>query len=114
MPVAISSRYAEGHYTAAFPNPRQYAEQRLAQGGYLGPVSATYPVIIRTTVVQSTVSKAYVWRQGDRWDLVAERLGIPKTDWWVLLDANPQIEFPLALAPGDVVNIPDSFQRRNT
>ena len=114
MPVSISSRYADGHYTRAFPNPRKYAQQRGSKGGYLGPVDATYPVIVRTTVVQSDIGSSYVWVQGDRWDLVAERLGIPKNDWWILLDANPGIEFPLAMQPGDVINIPDVFRRRNT
>lgn len=113
MSVSISSRYADGHYTRSFPNPRRYAQQRYSQGGYLGPVDATHPVILRTTIIQSSIGRSYRWVQGDRWDMVAERLGIPKTDWWILLDANPQIEFPMAMRPGDIVNVPDAFRRQN-
>ena len=114
MAISLNSRYASGHVTRAFPDPRRYKTQSEARGGYLGPVSSIIPVVVRTTKETTPVSATYVWKQGDRWDLVAERFGLPRTDWWVLLDVNPHLEFPCAMRPGTYVNIPTSVRRRVT
>lgn len=114
MAVSLDSRYADGHYSRNFPDPRKFRTTRDSKGGYLGPTEAVVPVVLRNSRATSTVSNGYVWTVGDRWDTVAERFGIPKTDWWILLDVNPHIEFPLAMRPGMVINIPDTVRRRQT
>ena len=103
MNIPLASRYADGHYSRSFPNPRATTKNQ-----------DVIPVVVRSTTSASPVSKGYVWKYGDRWDLVASLFGIPKSDWWVLLDVNPQIEFPFAMTPGDVINIPDSVRRRTS
>ena len=112
MTVNLSSRYASGHYTRQFPNPRRYRKDRDNQGGYLGDTRESIPVLLRTTKSISSVSTVYIWGEGDRWDRVAQQFGIPRSDWWQIMDANPQIEFLLSLRPGDPINIPDSVRRR--
>lgn len=112
MGVSLNSRYANGHFSRSFPDPRRFRRDRESRGGFLGPVQEVTPVVIRTTTKPTRVSSVYVWRRGDRWDTVADKFGIPRTDWWVILDANPQIEFPLSVRPGEYINIPDSLRRR--
>lgn len=97
--ITLGSRYADGHYTESVPSPR---------GDGTSP-----PIILRTSRHYSPVSTIYTWTVGDRWDTVASRFGIPRGDWWMVLDANPQIDFPHTLRPGDTINIPDYVRRRN-
>lgn len=111
MTVGLTSRYADGHYSRNFPDPRRYAETRFSRGGFLGPYKQSVPVIVRTTKSPATVASYYIWSTGDRWDLVAARLGIPKTEWWRILDCNPHIEFPTSVKVGDVIAIPSEVPR---
>ena len=48
----------------------------------------------------------WFWRDGDRLDLLAEQFYGKSTEWWRLLDANPEIVDPAILAPGTRVRIP--------
>lgn len=105
MTISLDSRYANGHYTRSLPNPRK---------SRLGHPADSPPVVLRAGKPRSTgASVGYIWTVGDRWDNIADMFGIPKTDWWMLMDANPQIEFPFAMQPGMVINIPDTVRRRN-
>jgi hypothetical protein len=48
----------------------------------------------------------YKWRPGDRIDWVASSLGIPRLQWWKVMDANPDLRSPTMIQPGQVIRIP--------
>jgi len=48
----------------------------------------------------------YMWREGDRIDLVASRLLGDPSLWWYLMDANPTVRDALAIIPGTVLKVP--------
>ena len=50
----------------------------------------------------------YRWKAGDRIDILAGALGIPRLKWWQILDANPEIRSPTLIRPGDVIKVPRS------
>lgn len=104
MSIDLSSRYAQGHYTSSYPNPR--LEQKYKHSTLSPSTVMSIPVVIRGAHPGHLVDTVYVWREGDRWDTVAFLMGIPKTEWWKILDANPHIEFPTSVRPGDVLNVP--------
>lgn len=103
MSINLSSRYSTGHFSRDYPDPRAAAQ--LKARGYTGTVPSSTPIIQRN-FDRPRSDSVYYWVEGDRWDVVAARAGIPKADWWKILDANPQIEFPLTMQPGDPVRIP--------
>lgn len=47
----------------------------------------------------------YLWQQGDRIDIVAQRY-TDAVQWWRLLDVNPEITDPMNIAPGTYIRIP--------
>lgn len=100
MPVDLNSRYADGHFENFYQNPR------TINSSYTGVRRASTPLLLRQPLPKYYVDSVYQWTAGDRWDTVAQRLGIPKTDWWRILDVNPQIEFPTNVRPGDYINVP--------
>lgn len=104
MSINLNSRYASGHVERYYPDPRREAE--LKRSLYVGPRRPSTPVVLRDSKVMYPVDSVYIWVSGDRWDTVAAKLGIPKTEWWKILDANPQIEFPTAIRPGMFINVP--------
>jgi hypothetical protein len=53
-----------------------------------------------------TPSRRYVWRAGDRLDLLAAREFGDPGDWWRALDANLAVLNPLDLVPGVKVGLP--------
>lgn len=91
MSIPLTSRYAAGHVYLSTESPRN-------KDGVDVPV-----VLRRPSQFRPNVDSVYRWVSGDRWDTVAEKLGLPKADWWKLLDANPHIEFPTSMRPGDPV-----------
>ena len=53
--------------------------------------------------------RKYIWKQFDRWDLLAATyLGGDGSNWHLLLDMNPEIQDPHMVDPGTVVRIPDA------
>ena len=86
--------------------------QSRYQSGVLTRVansSGTYNLsVLRTTPAVSTNYKLYVWKEGDRPDIVAAKeLGNP-TLWWAIFDINPELIYPLGIPAGTVVRIPNS------
>lgn len=69
--------------------------------------AGTYNVsVFRTTPAQFQNFTLYIWKSGDRPDLVAYReLGNSEL-WWAIFDINPEIIYPLKITPGTVVRIP--------
>lgn len=48
----------------------------------------------------------HTWKQSDRLDrLAAEKLGHPRL-WWKIMDANPMIQNPSDIRPGQQIRIP--------
>lgn len=67
----------------------------------------TRPTIMpRSTVSRSLVVSDYIWRSGDRVDLIAARYYGDEMLWWVLADANPQILDWTSVSEGTIVRIP--------
>lgn len=60
----------------------------------------------RTPAAQTLLVTDYVWRDGDRVDLIAARNYGDETMWWVLADANPQVLDWTAVPTGTIVRIP--------
>ncbi len=49
----------------------------------------------------------YEWVEGDRIDMVAEKVYGGGNFWWKILDANPEILNPVTIAPGTLLRIPN-------
>lgn len=48
----------------------------------------------------------YTWKTSDRLDRIAAKyLGDPK-DWWKIMDANPMVQDPYDIRPGQQIRIP--------
>lgn len=58
--------------------------------------------------IRSTKNKYRTYRvkAGDRIDTIAHQAFGDANRWWEIADLNPQIKFPLAITPGDVLRIP--------
>lgn len=84
-------------------------QSRYTQGNLLRMPNGegTYNIsVLRTVSRQAQPFVLYVWKSGDRPDLVAaQKLGNPSL-WWAIFDLNPEIINPLNVTPGTVVRIP--------
>lgn len=80
----------------------------------------TYVLNSRTNVPVATVlrqiefpeedlqyGRVYKWRDGDRLDDVAQRLLGDSSEWWRILDANPDVTNPLGIKPGTSLRVPE-------
>lgn len=67
--------------------------------------SETRPTVLRRhTPLSST--RTYVWRSGDRLDILSDKLMGSPALWWMIMDANPGIIEPNSIRPGTVLRIP--------
>jgi len=48
----------------------------------------------------------YQVKQGETIDLLAQRFYGDEGLWWRILDANPEVIYPLDIKPGEVLNLP--------
>lgn len=48
----------------------------------------------------------YVWRDGDRLDNIAQSNYRSPYSWWVIAEANPEIEDVLNITPGTTIRVP--------
>jgi nucleoid-associated protein YgaU len=48
----------------------------------------------------------YVWQDGDRLDNIAQSNYRSPYSWWVIAEANPEIEDVLNITPGTVIRVP--------
>ena len=61
---------------------------------------------IRRRLTFVDTSDYYVFTQGDRLDLLANKFYEDRQLWWVFLEANPQFRTGLEITPGTVLIIP--------
>lgn len=84
---------------------RTYGVQLLATPGAVDPK----PTLVPPSEVEKVVNFSYyVWRQGDRIDLLAYLLLGDDTSWWMIADANPEILAWADVPYGTVIRIPDA------
>lgn len=55
----------------------------------------------------STPPRQYMVKETDNIQLLAYRSLQDPTQWWVVADANPHIRYPMDLAMGNLVHIPE-------
>ena len=91
MTILIQSRYnAQGASVVRMPN---------SEGTY-------NLTALRTVPASNSPYALYVWKAGDRPDLVAyEKLGNAAL-WWSIFDINPELIYPLNIPAGTAVRIP--------
>lgn len=90
-----------------------YASSRYADPATTRDVMLVQPagtqlrtLIRRPRVTGQIKVVTYVWRAGDRIDRLAQQfLGDPGK-WWQIMDINPELPNPAAIAPGTVLRIP--------
>lgn len=98
----LNSRYASGYVPSPpFPDIRN-SEQRSVPGPDL---------VIRAWANVDVTNAIYFWQDGDRLDRLAEYFGLPRLSWYMILDANPHVEFPTDIKPGTPLRIPASASR---
>lgn len=59
------------------------------------------------TAQLSTPPRQYMVKVTDNIQLLAYRALQDPTQWWTLADANPHIRYPMDLAMGDLIHIPE-------
>lgn len=65
----------------------------------------TRPTVLRP-YRRRRAEKFYIWRSGDRMDILSQqRYGRPDR-WWQIMDANPGIIDPNSIRPGTVLRVP--------
>lgn len=69
-------------------------------------VQATRATIFRSPRPQSDYYRIYKWKDGDRLDLLANAYYESPSEWWRIIDANPEILDPTSIKPGQTLRIP--------
>jgi len=87
-------------------NNSRYATQmpNLSYDSRTGGV--TYSVFRNPLVTSAQEYGTYLWKQSDRWDLLAMNYFGNPQQWHALVDANPHIQDPHMVEPGTVIRIP--------
>lgn len=91
----LNSRYADG----TVPSPPIHDLRNMEQ-------EVPGPDLVLRTWTSSATRNLYYWQDGDRLDTLAEYFGFPRTSWYLILDANPHIEFPTNIKPGTPIWLP--------
>lgn len=92
--IYLSSRYADSDVTYIL-NPRN----SVSTASVLRDAPALDP--------EQSYRRVYLWRDGDRLDDVAQRVLGDSSEWWRILDANPDVLNPLAIRPGTFLVVPE-------
>lgn len=58
------------------------------------------PTVFRTVVPQAGYSSMYLWREGDRVDMLGKRVEDKSHLWWRVFDRNREYIDPLMVPPG--------------
>lgn len=88
-----------------------YADSRYADGRVFKAMDS------RTEKAQITVLRSYpnlqsnyytmTWREGDRIDVIAQKLYASSDKWHHIMDYNPEIVDPNGIAPGTLIRVPN-------
>lgn len=92
--IYLSSRYADSEVTYIL-NSRT------------GTPTASVLRTIPDAAVEYSYGRLYRWRDGDRLDDLAQRILGDSSQWWRILDVNPEITNPLAILPGTSLRLPE-------
>ena len=93
MAVYRNSRYYEGD------------AQRIKNkttGLYNWTVYRGFPEARRVSYIE------YTWVDGDRLDYLASVYLADARRWWEIMDINPEVTNPFAIAPGTIIRVPRS------
>jgi hypothetical protein len=82
----LSSRYKDGD-----------VRTEQVAGGIVYSVARNFPA--------SSDYVLYQWETGDRIDILAEEMGIPRSRWWEIMDDNPVLRCPTMIQPGSSIRI---------
>lgn len=88
---------ADSRYVAEMPLPA--FDTRRSRG------TITYAVF-RVPAPNTSTFSTHLWKESDRWDLLAATYLGNVTLWHVLVDMNPHIQDPHSVDPGTVIRIP--------
>ena len=66
----------------------------------------TRKTVYRKWPTSVTSFSIYVWQDGDRLDLVANRFYNRPEVWWQIMDYNPEIVDPTSIQPGTEIRLP--------
>lgn len=65
------------------------------------------PVVDYVFATLGTLTWAdYVWRDGDRLEKVSQDFYSTPHSWWIIAEANPEIEDSLNIPPGRTIRVP--------
>lgn len=88
-----------------------YADSRYADGRVFKAMDS------RTEKAQITVLRKYLnlqsnyytmtWREGDRIDVIAQKIYGSSDYWHFIMDYNPEIVDPNGIAPGTLIRVPN-------
>jgi phage tail protein X len=89
-----------------------YADSRYADGRIFKASDS------RTQKAQVTVLRSYpilesdyytmTWQEGDRIDVIAQRVYASSSKWHYIMDYNPEIIDPNGIAPGTQIRLPNA------
>lgn len=88
--ISLQSRYADADVTFVLEPKTQ----------------TTRATAFRPTPDIVATYRVHRWSEGDRWDFLAQEYLDAPTEWWRILDANPQIIDPTSMVAGMAVYIP--------
>jgi phage tail protein X len=88
-----------------------FSDSRYANGTVVKSYDAfrarSHTTVLRSYGIIDGTFSTYTWEEGDRIDVVANKLRANQPKFWEqILDANPEIANPATIAPGTVIRIP--------
>lgn len=81
---------------------------RTAEIGYVldGRSGVTRATVFRERIEPTDQYDFWIWSDGDRLDLLAQRFYGKSGDWWRILDANPEVTDPATIPLGFHLRVP--------
>ena len=89
--IYADSRYADGRIYTAFDS---------RSGKYQISANRVFPNVTSGYYI-------YTWRDGDRLDVIAQRMYANSDSWSFIMDYNPEIPDALNITPGTQVRMPN-------
>ena len=83
-----------------------YTGSRYEKGSVIVPQPDSTVAVRRSFPTHGTTYVLHTWRASDRLDRLAARFFGKSEDWWKIADANPLIQNPYDIRPGQQIRIP--------